>query len=236
MDGRMTGVWPAPGHSRPLPGRSAHTASATSQGRPGARPCPGPRPLLLKSICRWPPKPREAKSSHPHGDLGLCRPRTERGKAECGRGLGVRVALARTARLWRVTAVGAGWPVACAPAHLVGQCVSLPGRHLPLIVRVPKHAAQSGGVLQTEKGRCGHSRGSAGLRVARLAGTQAPGGCTRVQRSSFRHSFQGGGHLLPRPPKPSPPSLFSEPQGWGPHFRCEKCGGREAWAAPEQGL
>lgn len=41
--------------------------------------------------------------------------------------------------------------MARAPAHLVGQSIGLPGRHLLLIVRVPKHAAQGGRVLQIEE-------------------------------------------------------------------------------------
>lgn len=45
----------------------------------------------------------------------------------------------------------AGGTVARAPAHLVGQSIGLPGRHLLLIVRVPKHAAQGGRMLQIEE-------------------------------------------------------------------------------------
>lgn len=45
----------------------------------------------------------------------------------------------------------AGGTVARAPAHLVGQSIGLPGRHLLLIVRIPKHAAQGGRMLQTEE-------------------------------------------------------------------------------------
>lgn len=41
--------------------------------------------------------------------------------------------------------------MAQAPAHLVGQSIGLPGRHLLLIVRVPKHTAQGGRVLQIEE-------------------------------------------------------------------------------------
>lgn len=42
-------------------------------------------------------------------------------------------------------------PQAWVPAHLAGQSIGLPGCHLLLIVRVPKHAAQGGCVLWTEK-------------------------------------------------------------------------------------
>lgn len=45
----------------------------------------------------------------------------------------------------------AGGTVARAPAHLVGQSIGLPGRHLLLIVRIPKHAAQGGRMLQIEE-------------------------------------------------------------------------------------
>lgn len=41
--------------------------------------------------------------------------------------------------------------MAQAPAHLVGQSIGLPGCHLLLIVRIPKHTAQCGRVLQIEE-------------------------------------------------------------------------------------
>lgn len=77
-----------------------------------------------------------------------------------------------------------------APAHLVGQSIGLPGRHLLLIVRVPKHAAQGGGVLQTEerpavitvpKNRSG-AAGVEDLPQAACAHREAPGTSNRMLR------------------------------------------------------
>lgn len=106
-----------------------------------------------------------------------------------------------------------------APAHLVGQSIGLPGRHLLLIVRVPKHAAQGGGVLQTEerpavitvpKTRLG-AAGAGNLPQAACAHGEAPGTSWEDAQERKRLST----YRRPRGREPTP----SRMEGCPPNLR-----------------
>lgn len=146
---------------------------------------------------------------------------------------GLKLVPERQARSGRASAVGA---TARAPAHLVGQSIGLPGCHLLLVVRVPKHAAQGGRVLQMEErplssrpqdGACHRLRAPTGRMLGGRRPTTPisgpPGEPTTSGMEGFPHlrmtaPFHGLllGNLCTHLPKLHPPSPLLEPSGVTP--------------------